>query len=275
VTEEAACRAVLPALAGGASLLGVPLSPAQAEQFVRYCALLHEANQRINLTGVRDAEGILRTLFLDSLTLFAALPDCFRAANDLRVVDVGSGAGLPGIPLGIIRSEWSITLVESIGKKARFLLDTVTTLGLRHLEVVAQRAELTAAEGRRRDSYDLCTARAVAKLPTLIELCAPLVRPGGLMAFPKSGRVVDEVQSACQAALALRVEYLDMVAVPAALGLGEARYTVLYRKQEPTPAAYPRRVGLAVSRPIIDEQRGTVGTDQPKQSPRLSLNTST
>lgn len=244
------CEAASPGLASGAVRLGFKLSEVQQERFIRYCRLLHQANQRFNLTAIRTPDGIMRTLFLDSLTVAAALPPGVLWEENLRAVDVGAGAGLPGLPLAILHPAWTVTLIESTGKKARFLEEAARELGLPHVEVLAARAEAVGVDPFYRDHADLCTARAVAPLATLLELSTPLVRSGGYLAFPKSGEVQAEIAGARTAAERLRIRLLEVRPVPEELGLGTGRATVLYVKEGPTPAGYPRRIGLARSRPI-------------------------
>lgn len=265
------CARALAELVEGARHLGLELGPAAQETFARYCQALSDANTRFNLTAVQSPGGIMRTLFLDSLTAVPALPPWLKERNrESRVVDVGAGAGIPGLPLKIVFPWWELALVESVGKKARFLEATVTELGLAGVTVVPRRTEELGGERGWRDAADLCLARAVAPLPTLLEYCAPLVRAGGLLALPKSGEVAEEVAAAEAAARALRVRLRDIVPVSAALNLGEHRAIVVYDKVGATPAGYPRRTGLARSRPIgsqgnpstADRSRGAAGRAQ-------------
>lgn len=251
MTAEASssCRDSLPLLVAGASFLGLKLDNDTLDRFAQYCAFLLKRNQSINLTGVRSPEGVMTTLCLDSLTGLAALPTGWND-EPLSVVDVGAGAGIPGIPLKIACPNWKLTMIESIGKKARFLEDAVEVLELHDVTVLARRAEEAGMRAGFRDSADLCLARAVAPLPVLIELCAPFVRPGGRLLFPKSGDVESEIRSAVAAERALRVQRADSLAVPEALGLGSGRAIVVYEKVGPTPSGFPRRIGLARKEPI-------------------------
>jgi 16S rRNA (guanine527-N7)-methyltransferase len=233
----------------GATSLGLTLENDALDRFISYCAFLLDRNTTINLTGVRTPEGVMTTLCLDSLTLLAALPTGWRSAP-LSVVDIGAGAGIPGIPLKIVCPNWKLTMIESIGKKARFLQDAVEVLALPDVNVLAQRAEEVGMHGEFRDRADLCLARAVAPLPVLIELCAPFVRPGGRLLFPKSGDAEREIGSAVAAERALRVQRIDSLAVAEDLGLGSGRTVVVYEKTDSTPSAFPRRVGLARKDPI-------------------------
>lgn len=254
------CNAALPLLLDGASRLGIRLDPAQRERFVTYCRLLVEGNQRANLTGVRAPGAIMTTLFLDSLTVDAALPATLGEYPSIDLVDVGSGAGFPGIPLAIMHPDWSVLLLDATGKKVRFMEQVIAVLGLPRASVAQGRAETFGARKPWREAANLCTARAVASLDVLLEYCAPLVQTGGWLAFPKSGDVVEETQRASGAADVLGLHVKAIVPVPADLGLGDRRATVLYRKERPTPPGYPRRVGLARTNPIRHPRRTPAGS---------------
>ncbi len=237
--------------------LGIELSEHQAKQFESYCSLLLEANQRFNLTGLKAPDQVMRTLFLDSLTVTPMLPsEFFEPDRTVQVVDVGAGAGVPGFPLEILFPHWSLLSVESSQKKAAFLRAVARELGLSKVSVAPSRAEEIGRIEEYRDAADLCLARAVAPLPALVELCAPVVRPGGLLAFPKSGDVQAECDAAAAAARALRLGKPALHSVPESLGLGQGanRFIVIYRKLGPTPQEYPRRVGVPTSRPIGSAQ---------------------
>lgn len=246
------CADALPALIDGAHVLGIELDPVVRGAFVTYCEVLAEANSRMNLTALRTPEGMMTGLFLDALTCLVALPPRFRNAGEsIRVVDVGAGAGLPGIPLRLLFPHWRLTLIESTGKKARFLEMLVRDLALDNVDVLAQRAETVAGMPQFRDRADLCLARAVAPLPTLLELCAPLVTPGGSLIFPKGREAVTEVKSAAAAAAALQLTCEAAIPLPDPLShLGEGRVLVRYGKTGLTPPRFPRRVGLARTHPI-------------------------
>ncbi|HLJ69140.1 MAG TPA: 16S rRNA (guanine(527)-N(7))-methyltransferase RsmG [Chloroflexota bacterium] len=238
---------------GGATSLGLRLNSVQQDRFVRYCLLLQQANAGMNLTALREPEQMMTGLFLDSLSLSLAIPEMrdAGASEGLMLVDVGTGAGIPGVPLKILRPGMRLVLIDSVAKKTRFLRNLAGELELANLDVVTGRAEERAsAGGHYRDSADVCTARAVAALPTLIELCAPFIKPGGRLVLPKSAPLEEEIAQAGAAAVALHVKLLDVVVVPPELGLGVRKRIVVYEKLTNTPPGYPRRVGLASSRPI-------------------------
>ncbi|GAC1442928.1 MAG: 16S rRNA (guanine(527)-N(7))-methyltransferase RsmG [Chloroflexota bacterium] len=243
------CTAALETLLQGTAALDVELTLEQKRQFAQYCYFLLNENTKTNLTAVRTPEGVMRHLFLDSLTLTRSVRSNFglSPSKSLKLVDVGSGAGIPGMPLKLVYPSSSVTLVESIGKKARFLDNLIEILGVTGVHSVNQRAEFAALDTNLRDKADICTARAVAPLVTLIELCAPFVLPGGLLLFPKSGDLDTEIDAAQSACLQLNVRMESVNLIEEELGLGENRSIVAYRKLLPTPNLFPRRVGLARS----------------------------
>lgn len=248
---QSGCTDASRILIHGCTILGIHLSDHQTAQFIAYCAALQEANARFNLTALRSPEQIMSGLFLDSLTLVGSIPESLlRETHSVRVVDVGSGSGIPGIPLALLFPRWTFTLVESIGKKATFLQNVTQALRITNVAVIRARAEEAALDTSLRDSADLCMARAVASLPVLIEWCAPFVEPGGWLLFPKSSSVSDEVPSARAAMAALRVRMDDILPVPALPALGSGRLVVRLQKFAVTPAAYPRSPGVARTRPL-------------------------
>ncbi len=237
-----------PPLVESAARLGIDLADGQLARLDQLGAALREGNRRVNLTRIIDPAAIETRHFLDSLSAAVPLLDRLRAGEALRLVDVGSGGGMPGLPLKIAFPALRVTLVESVNKKAAFLRETVTQLGLADVEVVAQRAELAGRAEVHRDAYDWATARALGILPVVIELCAPFLAPGGLLVAQRSGDLDAEVLQAAPAFKALRLWartplYLEIAALPGhALVVGE--------KYAATPAAYPRRAGLPRKRPL-------------------------
>jgi 16S rRNA (guanine527-N7)-methyltransferase len=202
----------------------------------------------MNLTRITDPSEVEVRHFLDSLT--AALPvlDRLQIGERLRLVDVGSGGGMPGLPLKIAFPSLSVTLIESVNKKADFLRETVGDLGLTDVEVVALRAELAARDPTRRDVYDWATARALGPLPVVVELCAPFLAPGGLLVAQRSGDLDADLVHAAPAFKALRMwsrtpVYLD-------IGGLQGHGLIIGEKYAATPEAYPRRPGMPRKRPI-------------------------
>ncbi len=245
------CQSALPLLVRSSREAGIHLTEDQTRIFALYCRRLRAANERINLTAMRSPSQIISGLFLASLLVSLAFPpELLDKKSDLKVVDIGTGAGIPGVPLKILFPRWTLTLIESVGKKARFLDDLISELPVGATRVRNERAETAGRDPILRDAANLCLARAVAPLPTLIEWCAPLTAPGGWMAFPKGAEIDTELNSARSAAAALNVKLLRVVPLPDSPGLEAPGVVVLYRKTDLTPSGYPRRVGLAKLRPI-------------------------
>jgi 16S rRNA (guanine527-N7)-methyltransferase len=235
--------------------MGVPLTPEQLDLFRRYTDLLLEANRRVNLTALRDEAALMSKFHLDALSLlpviarYAGLPPDELRQQVWRAADVGSGGGAPAIPLAIAWPELRYTLIESIAKKARFLAEAATALGL-NLTVVNVRAEDAGRASEHRASYDLVTARAVAALPALVELTLPLARVGGLIVRPKAPTAPQEEDAAARAIHLLGGELAGgaSVAIP---DVKETRMVVVIRKIAATPEKYPRRAGLPGRKPLI------------------------
>src|SRR6266511_3120408 len=224
---------MMDSLATTTTAWGLPLSEAQIDQLATYAAELRRWNERVNLTAIDDEAGIVVRHFLDSLRCALSWGD---APGSL--VDVGAGAGFPGLPLKILRPELRLTLVESVAKKAAFLRHVVDMLGLAGVEVVVARAEALGRDAAHRGRYDVAVARAVAELRVLAEYCLPLCRVGGRFLAPKGAQIAAEVQSA-QPAIAqlggrlLAVEDVDLPGL-------EPRSLVVVAKVASTPPRYPR-----------------------------------
>jgi 16S rRNA (guanine527-N7)-methyltransferase len=233
----------------GARSLGLELSDAQLAQLDQLGAALREGNKKVNLTRITDPARVETLHFLDSLTAYVALRERVRDEPRLRVVDVGSGGGLPGLALKIALPELRVTLVESVGKKAAFLHETVDQLRLTDVEVVNARAEEAAREPEHRDSYDAALARALGKLPVVIELCAPFLSQGGLLVALRRGDLDAEIQAAAPAFKALKL--WSRIPLPVEVnGLRDGRGLVVGEKYAPTPDEYPRRPGMVSKRPL-------------------------
>ena len=247
----------LPLLVEGARRLGFSLSSDQLDRFRRYYELLVDWNTRINLTAITDYEGVQVRHFVDSLTVGAALLDEMGQGDGqghgppagFRLMDVGTGAGFPGVPLKIVWPQIHLVLNDSIAKKTAFLRALVEELGLKQVEVVTARAEELGQNRAHRERYDAATARAVASLPVLCEYCLPLVRVGGWMLAPKKGDIAGELAQASRASPILGggPPTLHPFTLP---GEAEERYVVVIGKLKPTPPGYPRRVGLPKARPL-------------------------
>jgi len=228
----------------------VPLSARQRRLLERYVELLLAWNRRVNLTAAASAEELYTRHLLDALSL---VPIVEARLIPGRLVDVGSGAGLPGVPLAVARPAWRVTLVEATGKKVRFLRAVVAELALDNVQVRHGRAEDVAHERDHREAYDVAVARALAKLPVLLELCLPFVRVGGYVVAPKGPEPDEELRRATRALELLggHVEEVLPVRLPQVSG---TRTVILVRKVRPTPANYPRPPGRPAKRPLLPQQ---------------------
>jgi len=242
--------AALADLVASAAILGVALDAAQQELFTRYRAEMLAWNEHTNLTAITDPAAVLTRHFLDSLTLAVALTPQQRAAP-MRLVDVGAGAGLPGLALAIAYPHWRVTLLDSVGKKTAFLSHACRALGLDgRVTVLTGRAENIAHDQAHRAHYDIATARAVAGLATLAEYLLPFCRVGGAMVALKKGGLAAEVAAAAAAVAMLGGTPLTILPVPLLADLGGDRALLVARKTHATPAAYPRRAGLPAKEPF-------------------------
>ncbi len=227
-------------------LLGLQLSREQIAAFKLFEEELLEWNNRFNLTAIRDKEGIETKHFLDSLTCLMAL-DLNAAPRSL--IDVGTGAGFPGIPLKLMLPNMRLTLVESIQKKAGFCTHVVEKLGLRQVQILPERAEDVGQDPAHRESYDLATARAVAAMPTLVEYLLPLVRIGGLVIMQKGESA--QLEALKSEKVIQRLGGKIRVILPVVLpGVADERYLVVLEKVARTSAEYPRRTGLPAKQPL-------------------------
>jgi 16S rRNA (guanine527-N7)-methyltransferase len=225
--------------------LGLRLDAGQMEAFGWYAAELLRWNERQNLTAITDPQGIEVRHFLDSLTCLLAL----EGEQVQRLVDVGTGAGFPGIPLKIVCPHLELTLIEATGKKAEFCRHVVHELGLQGVEVLHARAETVAHQEAHRERYDAALARAVAPMAALVEYLLPFLRVGGVAVAQKGETGPAEAQ-ASEGALRIlggAVERLIPLQLP---GVVETRYLVRVRKLAATPTRYPRRPGIPVKRPL-------------------------
>ncbi len=234
-------------LARGAAQLGLALTPRQLDQFEAYHRELALWNQRVNLTAITRYLEIQAKHFVDSLTVCLAVPGGMTPR--LRVVDVGTGAGFPGLPLKLAFPDIRLALVESVGKKARFLEHLVAALGLSGVEVHTARAEELAHRPELRESFDLAVSRGVASVPTLLEYTLPFCCLGGRAVLLKQAGIEDELTSASRA-LDLLGGRLDDVHPVRVTGLADDRVVVAVEKVQSTPAKYPRRPGMPAKRPL-------------------------
>jgi 16S rRNA (guanine527-N7)-methyltransferase len=233
-------------LASGAQQFDLALSEAQLGAFERYSRELIAWNERVNLTRIVIPGEIAIKHFLDSLSVSLALPEL---RSPLAVIDVGSGAGFPGLPLKIALPDIVLTLLEATAKKTAFLEHVVGVLGLTGVTILTARAEAAGRRPDRREQYDLAVARAVAALPVLAEYTLPLVKVGGRVILQKGQEPSSEIEAAARALQILGGRVGDVRPVPIP-GLEAARHLVVIEKERPTPAIYPRRPGLPAKKPL-------------------------
>jgi 16S rRNA (guanine527-N7)-methyltransferase len=235
-----------PTLYDGAQQFNLSLTEAQLHAFDRYSQELIIWNERVNLTSIVEPQEIVVKHFLDSLSVYQALSGL---PPDLRLIDVGSGAGFPGLPLKIALPDLRLTLLEATGKKTAFLRHIVQVLALTGVTVLTARAEEAGRRPDQRERYDAAVARAVAPLPVLAEYMLPLVKVGGRVVVQKGQHPAAEIKTAANALgiLGGKVSQTLAVTVP---GLAAERHLVVIQKNKATPPQYPRRPGLPAKKPI-------------------------
>lgn len=223
---------------------GFTLSGYQKRQFYTFYNMLIEKNKVMNLTGITDFEEVVEKHFLDSISL--------NRVADLKkthsLLDLGTGAGFPGIPLKIVFPEVRITLMDSLNKRILFLEEVIRELGLTSIEAVHARAEELAFDKNYREKFDLCVSRAVAKLSTLTEYCLPFVHIGGKFISYKSGEIEEEMEESKRACFLLGGEVKELFR----FNLSEnKRSFVIIDKVKHTPKKYPRKAGTPSKMPIV------------------------
>ena len=236
-------------LTQGARTLGLELTAEQLVLFAQFRRELLDWNQRVNLTAITDPALVLTRHFLDALTVVLAVPVQHRA-RPLRVVDVGAGAGLPGLALKIVVPHWQMAELDAVGKKTRFVAHVANVLGLPGVTVLTGRAEDLAREREHRERYDLCLARGVAPLRVLAEYTLPFCAVGGLTIAMKKGDITRELEEGRRAVGQVGGRLDPLVPVPALPGLGDERVLVSCCKVRPTPPHLPRAAGIPATRPL-------------------------
>jgi 16S rRNA (guanine527-N7)-methyltransferase len=226
-------------------LTGLRLTAHQVSAFEIYERELLEWNAKFNLTAIRDSEGIRVKHFLDSLTCMIEM----REHPPLRLIDIGTGAGFPGIPLKIVLPNLHLTLVESVGKKASFCSHLVQVMKLDNVQVLTSRAEEVGQNPKYRESFDWAVARAVAALPVLAEYLLPLVKIGG-SALAQKGESGPQEAHASEHALKLLGGQLKKITPVNLPGVAEERFLVVMQKVAATPLKYPRRAGMPSKSPL-------------------------
>ena len=225
--------------------LGISLTEQQSEQLYEYYRLLVEWNSFMNLTGITEFSEVVQKHFVDSLSIVKV-----KNMNDVdNLIDVGTGAGFPGLPLKIVFPHLKVTLLDSLNKRIDFLNAVIEKTGLTGIETIHGRAEDFAKPGLKREIYDLCVSRAVANLSTLSEYCLPYVKIGGEFIPYKSGEVADELQDAKSAVFLLggKVESCENFDLP---GSDIHRSLVRIKKVGGCPKKYPRKAGMPSKVPL-------------------------
>ncbi|WP_037353803.1 16S rRNA (guanine(527)-N(7))-methyltransferase RsmG [Selenomonas sp. FC4001] len=233
-------------LTKAAAEYGISLNDTQMEQYNRYFELLVEWNEKINLTAITEPKEVAIKHMIDSITAY----DEKLFKDGTTVIDVGTGAGFPGLPLKIFCPEIKLTLMDSLNKRIKFLQTVVEELGLKDVECVHARAEEGARNKKYRESFDIAVSRAVARLPILCEYCLPFVKKGGHFIALKGMQYHDEAEEAAKAIKVMGGSKTEIrpVKLPE---LDDKRAVIIINKTMPTPKAYPRKAGTPTKNPIV------------------------
>lgn len=229
----------------GLDELGITLGDIQMNQFLQYYELLVEWNSFMNLTGITEFEDVVTRHFLDSLALVKGCD--LKKIN--RMIDIGTGAGFPGIPLKIAFPNMQVVLLDSLNKRIKFLEEVISVTGLKNINTIHGRAEDFAKQEQYREKFDLCVSRAVANLSTLSEYCLPYVSVKGQFISYKSGKVEQELKDSARAIEVLGGEIRETIYFPLA-DTDMERSLVIVEKVKKTQKKYPRRAGLPTKEPI-------------------------
>lgn len=226
--------------------MGIALNDHQIDQFYDYYELLIHWNSMVNLTAITQLEEVVTKHFVDSLSLKKIIVDIDQ--KPLKLIDVGTGAGFPGIPLKIVFPELQVTLLDSLNKRVKFLNEVIENLQLEGITAVHGRAEDMGRDNVSRETYDLCVSRAVANLATLSEYCMPFVKTGGYFVPYKSGKLEEELEHGKGAVKKLSGEIEDIITFT--LPNSDERCLVKIRKTGTMSKKYPRKAGMPSKEPL-------------------------
>lgn len=229
----------------GLEKLNISLSDKQLNQFIEYYDLLIEKNKVMNLTTITEYDEVIHKHFLDSLSIVL----CSAFTSKGKIIDIGTGAGFPGIPLKIVFPELEILLVDSLNKRVNFLNEVIEILGLTNISAVHDRAEDLGHKKEHREKYDFCVSRAVANLSTLSEYCMPFVKKNGYFISYKSVKVEEEIKEAKRAVTLLGGSIVDNISflLP---NTEVERNLIVIQKNKNTSLKYPRKAGLPSKEPL-------------------------
>ncbi len=224
----------------------IDINDKQVNKFNKYYSLLIEWNKKINLTTITDYEDVIKKHFLDSVLLLKVLKkDLFTLKN---IIDVGTGAGFPGVPLAIMLPDAKFTLVDSLNKRIQFLNEVIEILEIDNINLIHARAEELGGDANYREKYDICVSRAVAALPLLLEYCSPFIKKEGVLYMYKSVKVEEEIYSAENALSILNCSINKNILLSDENNF--IRYILEIEKKEATPDKYPRKPGKAKKAPL-------------------------
>lgn len=230
--------------------INIEISDDQINCFEKYYELLIEKNKVMNLTAITDKEDVIVKHFIDSIALIPYLTDKgININNKLKIIDIGTGAGFPGLPLKIMMPDVKFTLLDSLNKRVSFLNEVIDELKLKDIEALHGRAEDYASDSKYREKYDICVSRAVANLSTLSEYCIPFVKEDGYFISYKAGESEEEINNSKNAIKILggKINKVEEFVLP---GTDASRVFVFIRKQELTDKKYPRKAGVPAKKPL-------------------------
>lgn len=230
--------------------INIEISDDQINCFEKYFELLIEKNKVMNLTAITDKEDVIVKHFIDSIALIPYLLDKgININNELKIIDIGTGAGFPGLPLKIMMPDVKFTLLDSLNKRVSFLNEVIDELKLKDIEALHGRAEDYASDNKYREKYDICVSRAVANLSTLSEYCIPFVKEDGFFISYKAGESEEEINNSKNAIKILggKINKVEEFVLP---GTDASRVFVFIRKLELTDKKYPRKAGVPAKKPL-------------------------